>query len=138
MSDTKLTGSSPAPREGGTVLIVDDEAPIRSALSRFMHRTGFETIEAADGSEAIHLFADNSRNIVAVLLDLAMPNTNGRETLAMLRACSPNLPVVIVTAFAPTADLVPQPGDRGIGFVQKPFSSEDLVAELKRVIAECA
>lgn len=138
MSDTKPTGSPPEPGQAGTVLIVDDEASIRAALARFMHIAGFETIEAADGSEAIHLFADNSRRIVAVLLDLAMPTTNGRETLAMLRAYSPGLPIVIVTSYAPATELSPQPGEKGIGFVQKPFSSEELMAELNRVIAECA
>lgn len=131
---------APTPQTAGlgTILVVDDETAVRTVMGRLLRHAGYQTLEAQDGSEAIHIFAEHASEIVAVLLDLAMPTTNGRETLAMLHAYAPKLPIVIATAYAPTAELSPQPGERGVGFLQKPFSPEELTRELRRVIAEMA
>jgi CheY-like chemotaxis protein len=125
-----------APISRNTVLIVDDELPIRSAVARLLSRAGYDSLQAANGSEAIHIFAEQSDKLVAVLLDLNMPTTNGRETLAMLHAYAPHLPIVICTAITPPDDLEPAPGSLGVGFLQKPFTPEQLKAELERVIVE--
>ena len=121
-----------------TILVVDDDESVRRAFVKLLHRAGFETLEAGDGSEAIHVFAEHSREITAVTLDLAMPTTNGLETLRMLSAYAPKLPIVIATAYAPPDDLTRKPGSRGVGFLQKPFMGDELTRELRRVIAEAA
>jgi CheY-like chemotaxis protein len=129
---------APSPPRTGTILVVDDDEAVRSALVRVLKRAGYLTLEARDGSEAIHLFAERFGQISAVTLDLEMPKTNGRETLAMLSEFDPNLPIVIATAYAPDHLLGRQPGSRGMGFVQKPFTAEELTREIRRVIAEVA
>lgn len=121
-----------------TILVIDDDAAVRAALVRMLTSAGYRTIEARDGSEAIHLFAGRSREITAVTLDLVMPTTDGRETLAMLSAYAPNLPIVIATAYELNDLLGRVPGTRGVGYLQKPFTTAQLTAELRRVIAECA
>lgn len=123
------------PRE--VILVIDDEAPVRRVLVRALQHAGFDTIEAKDGSEAIHLFAEQARRISAVTLDLVMPTTNGRETLAMLSAYAPTLPIVVVTALPQPADLLGRvPGTKGVGYVHKPFTFDGLANEVRRVIAE--
>lgn len=120
-----------------TILVVDDDDAVRHALVRLLKNAGFATLEARDGSEAIHLFAAHSGKITAVTLDLAMPTTNGAETLAMLRAYAPQLPIIVASAYPEPHDLPGrQPGDRGVGYLQKPFSAVELTTELERVIAE--
>jgi CheY-like chemotaxis protein len=122
-----------------TILVVDDDVTVRRAFVMMLNRAGFETLEAGDGSEAIHIFAEHSGTITAVTLDLAMPTTNGLETLRMLSAYAPNLPIVIATAYLPPEVLEGRkPGSRGVGFLQKPFSGDELTKELRRVIAETA
>ena len=119
-----------------TILVVDDDEAVRRALVRLLRRAGFETLEARDGSEAIHIFADRAREITAVTLDLAMPTTNGLETLTMLSAYAPKLPIVIATAYGPPDIVERKPHKPGLGFVQKPFPAEALTRELRRVIDE--
>jgi CheY-like chemotaxis protein len=120
-----------------TVLVIDDDAAVRRAMVRLLTGAGFETLEAEDGSQAIHVFAANSGKITAVTLDLAMPTTNGRETLAMLSEFAPNLPIIIATAFPRPNDMLGrQPGERGVGYLQKPFTTVELMTELRRVIDE--
>src|SRR3990172_7448457 len=99
-----------------TILVVDDDEAVRRAMVRLLRKSGFETLEARDGSEAIHVFADRAREITAVTLDLVMPTTNGLETLTMLSAYAPSLPIVIATAYS-SEDVMPhRPRKRGLGF----------------------
>ncbi len=120
-----------------TILVVDDDDAVRKALVRLLKNAGFATLEARDGSEAIHLFAEHAGTITAVTLDLAMPTTNGAETLTMLRAYAPQLPIIVASAYPEPHDLPGrQRGERGVGYLQKPFSAIELTTELERVIAE--
>lgn len=123
--------------EQDTVLVIDDEDQVRRTLVGMLERAGFRALEARDGSEAIHIFAERAREITAVTLDLSMPTTTGQATLAMLSAYAPHLAIVVASALPQPADLPGRkPGSRGVGYLQKPFSQEDLTRELKRVIAE--
>jgi CheY-like chemotaxis protein len=119
------------------ILVVDDDDAVRRSMVRLLTHAGFGTLEARDGSEAIHMFAGHAGEITAVTLDLAMPTTNGAETLTMLRAYAPQLPVIVASAYPEPHDLPGrQPGDRGVGYLQKPFTAIELTTELERVIAE--
>ncbi len=120
-----------------TILVIDDDDAVRRGLLRLLKGAGFETLEARDGSEAIHVFAEHSKSITAVTLDLEMPTTNGRETLAMLSEYAADLPIIVATAYPMPNDLLGRrPGDRGVGYLQKPFTSIELTAALRRVIDE--
>lgn len=120
-----------------TILVIDDDDAVRRGLVRLLAGAGFETLEAKDGSEAIHVFAEHSKTITAVTLDMEMPTTNGRATLAMLSQFAPDLPIVVATAYEKPDDLIGRkPGERGVGYLQKPFSAAELNAELRRVIDE--
>ncbi len=123
--------------ENETVLVVDDDDAVRKAMVRLLKGAGFAALEARDGSEAVHIFGQNAAAITAVTLDIAMPTTNGRETLAMLSEFAPGLPIIIATAFPLPDDLIGrQPGDPGVGYLQKPFTAVELNTELRRVIDE--
>jgi len=127
----------PTPAKKSTILVIDDDLKVRHMISGLLAREGFETITAADGSEAIHIFAERSGEISAVTLDLEMPTTNGKEALAMLSAYAPTLPIVIASGLPLPDDLLGRvPGTRGVGYIQKPFTGQALAAELRRVIAE--
>ncbi len=122
-----------------TVLVIEDMDNVRHALARMVAASGYDVLEARDGSEAVHLYAANSARIVAATLDLMMPTTDGRETLAMLSEFAPDLPIVVSTALPLPDNLLGRvPGSRGVGYLQKPYTAVQLDAELKRVIAESA
>jgi DNA-binding response OmpR family regulator len=119
-----------------TILIVDDEANVRRAIAAALERSGFRTIQAANGSEAIHIVGERSREIAAITLDLDMPTTNGRETLAMLSSIAPKLPIVVVTGWQIDTLLGRKPGSPGVAYLAKPFAPDALVAALRLLIEE--
>jgi CheY-like chemotaxis protein len=124
------------PTSRGVILVVDDEESFRTVVVRQLRNAGFATIEAHDGSDAIRKFAEHRESIAAVLLDLVMPNTSGGETLAMLRCYSPALPVVLTSGYS-VHDAVSLTGtERGVRFLQKPFTAAQLTSELRHAIDE--
>ena len=78
------------------ILIVEDEEMIREGVSDYLTDCGYETIEAADGQEALEQFS--SYEVALVLLDIQMPKLNGLEVLAEIRKTS-QVPVLMLTAF---------------------------------------
>jgi len=119
-----------------TILVVDDEESFRQGVVRQLRAAGFHAIEARDGAEAIRIYAERSKEISAVLLDLVMPNTSGSETLAMLRYYAPALPIVVISGYSAPAAQSLKESERGVGFLGKPFTASQLITELRRVIGE--
>jgi len=120
----------------GTILVIDDEDTFRSLVVRQLNGAGFNALEARDGPEAIKIFSERGKQISAVLLDVVMPNTSGRDVLTILRSYAPSLPVVVTSGYSRDSAVSLTEAERGIGFLGKPFSSVELATELRRVIAE--
>jgi CheY-like chemotaxis protein len=133
----RLTFDGMPPDSRNTVLIVEDMDEVRRALVKMVTSIGFDVLEARDGSEAIHLYGQHAGRVVAVTLDLMMPTTDGRETLAMLSAFAPELAIVISSALPEPENLLGRlPGQRGVAYLQKPYSPGEFRDELHRVIGE--
>lgn len=105
----------------GTVLVIDDEDPVRRFTQLAVERMGFRVLAAATGSEGVALFEANKGDIVAVVVDFVMPGANGIEVLTTLRDMKPGLPALFVSGYSelgntdifdtgPT-DLLPKPFD---------------------------
>ena len=77
------------------VLVVEDEDNLRRIIASYLRQEGFSVVEAADGQEALDLFADGEYSLV--LLDLMLPKINGYEVCTDIRRYS-KVPVVILTA----------------------------------------
>jgi two-component system cell cycle sensor histidine kinase/response regulator CckA len=117
-------------RREGTVLLVDDDVDVRSAMARALTELGYTVIEAGDGIEALEIARRDHPRLTAVLLDTVMPRMGGRETFAELRALAPDLPVLMTTGRAApdeVAELIALGVD---GFLPKPFD----VAALSRAL----
>ena len=127
------------PNARNTVLVVEDMDEVRRALTKMVSSLGYEVLEARDGSEAVHLYGQHAGRVVAVTLDLMMPTTDGRETLAMLSSFAPDVGIVISSALPEPENLLGRvPGQRGVAYLQKPYSAVELGVELRRVIGEMA
>ena len=79
-----------------TVLVIDDDVPVRRAIWRLLQQEGFEVLEANGGAEALAMLSDG-RHVDAVTCDLSMPSMHGAQVLEALRRDWPALPVVIVS-----------------------------------------
>lgn len=133
-----MTNSGESDPKPNTVLVVDDDAKTRAVIAKMIRAVGYEPLEAANGSEAIHHYAARSNDIAAATLDLMMPETNGRATLAMLSEIAPFLPIVISSGLDPNAERLQGriPGTPGVTYLQKPYKQEQLKAALDKVMGQ--
>jgi two-component system OmpR family response regulator len=92
--EATMVGSLPnsSGRPARAVLVVDDEAAIRELLQRSLNAYGLDAITAASGREAVELYRRHGGQIGVVLLDVQLPQQDGPQTLACLRALEPGLP----------------------------------------------
>jgi len=110
----------------GTVLVADDDAPVRRVLVTMLTNLGFDVLEASDGLEAVELFRDHRRDVRLVLCDLTMPHLNGWETLAALRRLSSALPIVLTSGYDEAHVMAHMQDERPQAFLSKPFNVERL------------
>jgi signal transduction histidine kinase/CheY-like chemotaxis protein len=118
-------------RGSGCVLVIDDEPPVRAATVAILSSSGYRILEAHGGQSAIRVFAAHRAEIDVVLLDLAMPGINGEQTLVELKKLRPDVPVVLLTAYAEDELRLSAIRSQLAGSVSKPFSYEELVNAVK-------
>ena len=114
------------------VLVVDDEPAIREVLELALGYEGFEIRTAADAGEAVAVAREFEPD--AVLLDVMLPDATGFEVVARLRAGAPALPVMFVTARDAAEDRRAGLTAGGNDYLTKPFSLEELVGRLRRLL----
>jgi CheY-like chemotaxis protein len=120
------------PRAAGTLLLVEDEAPVRATVRRMLERAGYAVREAAHGRDALDAWAAHRGEVVAVVTDVRMPVMGGRALAERLRAQAPGLPVVFMSGY--TDDAPEAGGGAPDAFVAKPFASDALLAALRQLL----
>jgi CheY-like chemotaxis protein len=115
-----------APRGDGTILVVDDEAVLRTITAAQLQELGYRVILASDGQEALEVFAAHRSTIDAVVMDLIMPRMNGRTCFHALRALNPGLPIILMSGFDHDQALDELTSCGVDGCLTKPFASADL------------
>ena len=123
--------ASPSP--AGSVLIIDDEAAIRESLQTLLEFDGYEVESAADGESG--LSRTGERTFDLILLDLALPDRNGLDLLAELRAHDPEISVIMITAYGTVENAVAAMQAGAVNFVQKPWDNEKLLADIRAAVA---
>ena len=119
--------------EDSTILIVDDELRMRKLIKDFLSKEGCNTIEAANGEEAIEVFQENKNKINLVLLDVMMPKIDGWTVLRDIRKDS-NVPVIMLTARGEEQDEL-FGFELGVDeYISKPFSPKILVARIEAIL----
>lgn len=114
-----------------TVLVVDDEKPLRDFVRRNLEVRGYKVITAANGLEAMALF--NTSPVDLVILDIMMPHLDGLETTRRIRHNS-NVPIIFLTALGEEADKV-RAFDLGADdYLTKPFGVGELLGRVKAVL----
>ena len=115
-----------------TVLIVDDSAFMRMRCVSTVKELGHETVEAADGIEAIEVF--KAKKPTAVLLDITMPNMDGLTALREIMAVDSNARVAMVTAMGQQSMVMEALKAGARDFVVKPFEPERVKATLEKLL----
>jgi ligand-binding sensor domain-containing protein/signal transduction histidine kinase/CheY-like chemotaxis protein len=120
----------------GAILVVDDEASVRSVGRMALERGGFEVVLASDGREALQVYRQHGDRIDCILLDLTMPKLSGADTLRELRAINPEVRVVLSSGFTEQDAVGRVSGAPAQGFIQKPWKPEALVHAIEMALAQ--
>jgi len=119
---------------GELVLVVDDEIFIRGATRHTLEAFGFRVMTAADGADAVKLYAAHGGDIAVVLTDMMMPNMDGRQTIQALRALNPEVRIIAASGIQRSASLPPDGAFEANAFLAKPFTAETLLRRLSQVL----
>src|ERR1051326_2298272 len=120
-----LTGSE-------TILVVEDETPVREVARRALTTAGYQVLEAGDGAEALLKWESNPSAIDLVLTDMVLPGMTGRDLVTELMRRRQGVRVIIMSGYTgetyPALEVLPT----GVGYLEKPFS----LAELRQRVRE--
>jgi signal transduction histidine kinase/ActR/RegA family two-component response regulator len=124
---TRLSGSE-------TVLVVDDEAPVRAVIRRILKRSGYRVVEAGSATEAVRQCQMHRGAIHVLLTDVVMPETSGRELADQLKPDHSDLRVIFMTGY--TNDAVVQHGliDGERALLHKPITPDSLLRKIREAL----
>ena len=116
------------------ILVIDDEASIRTTLLNALQRHGYRVVSAATGSEGVDLLQRHAKEVRLVITDIMMPGMDGIATIRSLRANEPQLPVVAMSGVPhQRAELEASFGPH-LRFLQKPFAVDTILATLRELL----
>jgi DNA-binding response OmpR family regulator len=113
------------------IMVVEDDAELRSLLARGLDEEGFEVLGVPDGSGALTRFDDS---FDALVIDVGLPDADGRDVCHALRARGATVPVLFLTAADAVTDRLAGFGAGGDDYLTKPFHFDELVARLRALV----
>jgi signal transduction histidine kinase len=116
-----------------TILVVDDEAVMVESIRIGLENKGYRVIEACSARQALDQLSSREYSIDLVVTDYLMPAMNGLDLLAAIRRSQPDLPVILMTAYAQTSLVIKALRNRCDSFIEKPFNLDQLVAEIEKI-----
>jgi two-component system cell cycle sensor histidine kinase/response regulator CckA len=123
------------PKGTGMILVVDDDPMVRKVVSSSLGALGYQTVEAAGGSEAVRIYRERHDEIRAVVLDMVMPGMTGRATYLALREIDPSVAVLLMSGHT-LNEHVQEILDLGVrNFVSKPYSIGALAKAMAELVA---
>ena len=117
-----------------TILIVDDEKPICTALASLVKAEGFKVVTAENGATALEKIRSESPDLM--LADIKMPGMDGMELMHRTRDVDPDLPVVMITAYAEVHGAVGAIKAGAHDYLSKPFNNEEVLRVIHRALSE--
>jgi two-component system cell cycle sensor histidine kinase/response regulator CckA len=138
---TKVLAEHPALAErnggsppSGTILVVEDEPAVRSALERMLIAGGYKVVSAGNGTDALKLFGARKDDIDLLITDLVMPGMGGRDLARQCSAIRDSLKVIYISGYTRDSLLSPQTFEEGTEFIEKPFRSDAILDRITQVL----
>jgi two-component system cell cycle sensor histidine kinase/response regulator CckA len=130
------TASTPTSRKMETVLVVEDEVPLRSVVRNILNRHGYQVLEADSGPQALEIWQKRAGKIDLLLTDMMMPGgMSGKELAERLLAEAPELKVIFNSAYSNDVFGNNLGVQEGVNFLQKPYSLATLINTVREVLA---
>jgi CheY-like chemotaxis protein len=121
-----------------SILVVDDEPMALGLAKQVLSEANFQVTTACSGFECIELCRDRPNYFDLVVLDLTMPDMNGEETFARLRATYPDLSIVISTGFIAQEKLNQMLASGLTGFIRKPLPPSEYVGHIRSILEKAS
>lgn len=132
--DIKATSLKSPTGQGETILVVDDEKPIREMVKRTLERFGYRVLLAEHGAEATAIFARSKEEIDLVLTDMAMPIMDGAALIQALLILDENVKIISSSGLASEGISDSTPGNGVRSFIAKPYSADLLLRTLRKLL----
>jgi two-component system cell cycle sensor histidine kinase/response regulator CckA len=126
--------ATPATRPSEMVLLVEDEDAVRQLAKRILDNAGYRVLEAANGDDAERVFAQHGSSIDLVVTDMIMPGCGGAELIGRLQVSAPALRMLYMSGYTDQSALHRAGVDGGRPFVQKPFTAEEFVRQVREAL----
>lgn len=117
-----------------SILIIDDEAFLRTTLGIILQRAGYSVTTASGAQEGLQLLLSEKFDLI--FLDLKMPGKDGMELLPEIRLLDPNLPVLILTANASLDTAIQSMRMGAVGYLMKPIDPEQIIGRVEETLKE--
>ena len=118
---------------GGTILLVEDEDPLRAVVARMLAQAGYRVLDARTPTEACELFEQHKSDVALLLTDVIMPEMNGPALAQRLVALRPELRVLFVSGYTEELPVLNAPGGKS-HFLAKPFASATLLSAVAELL----
>ncbi len=117
-----------------TVLVVDDEAPLRDIAARILGDSGYRVLQADSGENALRLVRESSGDVDLVILDLNMPGIGGYRCLQQLVKLKPNIKVIVSSGYSKSSSAEDVLYEGAVAYVSKPFTNAGLLKIVRGVL----
>jgi len=123
------------PKGNETVLLVEDELPVRNLVAHVLRDQGYRVLVATNGEEALSTAQEYGADRIHLLLtDVVMPQMGGKELADQLKTLKPNIKVLFISGYTDNAIVHHGVLNPGTNFLQKPFSPDALVRKVREVL----
>jgi len=136
MKSIPKAGTSDDGPAGGseTILLIDDEEMILEVATQMLATLGYTVLASKGGTQALEVFRENRGRIDLVILDMIMPRMSGGKVFEALRELDPQARILLSSGYSIDGQAKELMEQGCLGFIQKPFSIEDLALKLRQVL----
>jgi len=118
-----------------TILLVEDDDRVRTAIRKFMTLHGYEVLEASDGDAALRLCEHHVGPLDIVVTDVRMPGLRGPDLARKLARLCPRTPMLFISGYTDSTPILDRLSEPTVALLQKPFTSDALARKIRQMLA---
>ncbi|NJR47369.1 MAG: response regulator [Hyellaceae cyanobacterium CSU_1_1] len=120
---------------GELILVVDDETAILEVTKATLETYNYRVLTASNGIEAIATYAQNQGEISLAIVDIMMPEIDGKTAIRTLKQINPDLKIMAVSGLIDRQEIIAELADNVTAFMNKPYGNDDLLRTISEIIS---
>jgi len=117
--------------QGQSILLVDDDEPLRDVLDEILKESGFKTLQASNGQEAVNIFTKNQHSISLIIMDVVMPIMGGVAAAQKIRNIDADIPIIFQTGYGEQTQLHAAASIENCDTLKKPLQVHELLTKIQ-------